>query len=334
MEVNLKRLAQELNLSISTVSRALKDSYEVSAETKKRVTALAKKLNYQPNPFATSLRAQSSKTIAVIVPDIANNFFSSAIVGIEEIAQQKGYHVLIYLTHESLQKEVEITRLLQSGRVDGILMSVSGETVAHDHLLELKSKQIPVVFFDRVVEALDVPTVTTDDYESSLKATQHLLDKGCKRIAYLQVSNKLSIGKKRLKGYQDALEKNNVAFDKGLVITGTSNSHDNEQAIKKLLTSPNAPCGVFASVESLAVSTYEVCRNEGIAIPDQLKVISFSNLATAGLLAPSLTTVTQPAFEIGMEAAKILFRLLKKNTFPPEMETVIASELVERMSTS
>jgi LacI family transcriptional regulator len=334
MEVNIKRLAEELNLSIATVSRALRDSHEVNPETKKRVLQLAAKLNYQPNPFASSLRAQKSKTIGVIIPEVDNNFFSLAIKGIEDVAQEKGYHVLVYLTHENVIKEVEITRLLQGGRVDGILMSVSSETAHIEHLLELQKKNIPIVFFDRVCEALDPPKVTTDDYESGFKATEHLVESGCKRIAFLQISNNLSIGRKRFKGYTDALEKNQLSFDESLLIVGTKNEVENYAAIKQMLTSANPPDGVFASVESLAITTYYVCKEIERKIPSHVKIISFSNLTTAALLAPSLTTITQPAYNIGKEAMTILFRLLKKNNYPYKKHVVLSSTLIKRDSTS
>jgi LacI family transcriptional regulator len=333
MGINLKELAQELNLSIATVSRALRDSHEVSDKTKKRVLALAEKLNYYPNPFASSLRAQKSKTIAVIIPEIDNNFFSLAIKGIEEIAQLRDYHVLIYLSHENAQREIAITRHLQNGRVDGILMSASSETNNVDHLLRLQEKKIPLVFFDRVCEGLNSPKVTTDDYESGFNATAHLIDKGCKRIAYLQVSKTSSIGKNRFKGYVDALKKNKILFDQSLVLFDKYDHELNYQMIKDLLTTKIPPDGIFASVESLAITTYYVCNDIGLHIPDNLKIISFSNLTTAPLLCPSLTTITQPAFNIGKEAATILFRLLKKNSYYLEKDIVLSSTLIQRRST-
>ncbi|HUS01809.1 MAG TPA: LacI family DNA-binding transcriptional regulator [Chitinophagaceae bacterium] len=333
MAITLKRLAKELNLSIATISRALRDSHEVSDETKRKVFALAEKLNYHPNPFASSLRAHKSKTIAVIIPEIDNNFFSLAIKGIEEIAQQQGYHVLIYLTHESVQKEISFTRHLQSGRVDGILMSVSSETNNVSHLLELKEKNIPIVFFDRVCEMLDSPKVTTDDYESAKNATEHLIENGCKRIAYLQLSKTLSIGKNRLKGYVDALQKNKITFDQELILDAKSSTDENYDLIKNLLTSKNPPDGIFASVESLAVIAYYVCKDLHISIPGNIKIISFSNLTTAPLLSPSLTTVTQPAFNMGKEAATILFQLLKKNSFILKKNIILSSSLIKRDST-
>lgn len=331
MTVNLKILAKQLNLSIATVSRAMKDSHEVSLETKQRVWDLAEKLNYQPNPYASSLRGQKSHTIAVVIPEIANNFFSLAINGIEEVAQVNDYHVLIYLTHDNFEKEKSISRHLQSGRVDGILMSVSSESNCGDHLRELNRK-IPMVFFDRVCEEIDTPKVITDDFESGYEATKHLIENGCKRIAFLQISDSLSIGKKRKAGYTHALEEFKIKIDEKIILSRSENESENYGAIKKLVTKKNPPDGIFASTENLAITTYEVCKELGISIPEKLKVIGFSNLPTAPLLKPSLSTITQPAFEIGKQATLMLFDLLKKKSFR-NRNLVLKSSLIDRDST-
>lgn len=331
--VNLKILAEKLNVSVSTVSRALSDSYEISEETKKKVMELAKELNYRPNPYATSLRKQKSRTIAVIIPEIANNFFSIAINGIEEIAQEKGYHVLIYLTHENHLKETSIIKQL-IGRVDGILMSMATETNDISHITELKEHNIPIVFFDRVCEKINTVKVTTDDFDSGFKATQHLIDQGCKKIAYLSVSLNLSIDQKRMQGYQKALEVNNLPADDNPLVSCSANDEENFLTIKNLLTSDNRPDAIFASVERLAITAYLVCRELKLSIPADIKVLGFSNLQTAPLLDPALTTITQPAFQMGKEAAIALFGALKRNIAELEDEKIIlSSTLIERQST-
>jgi len=332
--MNLKQLAKLLGLSISTVSKALRDSHEISAATKLKVLEKAKELNYQANPFASSLRKQKSKTIALVIPEIANNFFTLAINGIEAIAQEKGYHVLIYLTHELMQKEIAITKLLQSGRVDGILLSVSSHTSDIAHLEELRENGIPLVFFDRVIDSIDAPKVTTDDYNSGFRATEHLVERGCKRIAFLSLSDTLSITNKRMNGYLDALKKHSIRHDENLLLHCNTDEQKNKEAIRKLLKRKNKPDCIFASVEMLALNTYEVCSELGLTIPGDVKVLSFSNLKTASLLSPSLTTITQPAYEIGREAASILFKLIEKKGFNFILEkTVLKSALIERDST-
>jgi len=332
--MNLKQLAKELNLSISAVSKALRDSHEISAVTKAAVIAKAKELNYQVNPFASSLRKQKSKTIAVLVPEVANNFFSLAINGIESIAQERGYHVLIYLTHEDMQKEISITKLLQNGRVDGIMMSLSSQTSNIIHLEELKEKQIPLVLFDRVADNIDCPKINTDDYKSSYRATEHLIENGCKNIAFLSISNHLSISNKRMNGYADAIKTNGLSFENNLIIECSNDEAENKSILKKLLKSKKRPEAIFASVEKLALNAYEVCKELKLNIPNDVKVIGFSNLQTASLLHPSLTTITQPAYEMGREAASILFKIIEKRGYNLIMEkTTLKSEIIFREST-
>ena len=330
-KVNIQRLADELNLSIATVSRALRDSYQIRPETKKKVWDLARKLNYQPNPFASGLREQKSKNIAVIFPELANNFFSLAINGIEEIARQKGYQVLIYLTHESAENEMGFVNGLANGRVDGLLISLSSETGNYDHILEL-NKRLPVILFDRVCESEDMLNVTTDDYESSYKATLHLIEKGCKKIMYLLALKNLLAGKMRLKGYRDALTYSHVSLDEKLIIDCDRDEKENYRIIKEAVAAQK-PDGILSSIEKLGTVCYHVANDLKLSIPEQIKIVSFSNLEIASLLNPSLTTITQPAFDIGKEAANILFQLLDKKK-PVTESKMIASMLIERDSTS
>ena len=332
--VNLKKLAEELNLAISTVSRALRDSHEISQETKDRVKALAVKLGFQPNPHASSLRQNKSRTIAVIVPEIQNNFFAQAMHGIEDVAKEKGYHVLIYLTHEDGLREKEILNLLRSGRVDGLMISVSNTTTSFEHLEAWKNSGMPLVFFDRVYENIKVPQITTDDAEASFKATELLLKRGCKKIAFLSLANSLSISIRRKSGYEKALKKYNLT-DNSLTIECSQDDESNREKIRKLLQSSDKPDGIFACVEKFAVNTYEVCYELKIRIPEQLKVISFSNLSAAALFNPPLSTIVQPAYEIGKEAASILFNVVeKKILLTKENKLTIPSYIIERKSTS
>jgi LacI family transcriptional regulator len=332
--MNLKQLAKELNLSISTVSKALRDSHEIGISTKSTVLAKAKELNYQVNPFASSLRKQKSNTIAVVIPEVVNGFFGRVINGVESIAQEKGYHVLIYLTHENMQKEVAISQLLQNGRVDGIMMSLSEQTTDTTHLEALKAKEIPLVFFDRIPEHIDSPKVTTDDVNCGIVATEHLIENGCKRIAYLSMSQNLSISHTRLSGYLEALKRNKMKEDNSLIVYCTGEEEQKSDSVRKLLKRKNRPDGIFASVEKLAITTYEMCGELGLKIPEDIKIITLSNSYMAGLLNPSLTTIIQPAYEIGREAAAILFKMVEKRRHHFLLErTVLNSKLVARNST-
>src|SRR5689334_7909982 len=227
--INLKKLAEQLNLSVSTVSKAFRNSYDINPKTRERILTLARELNYQPNPLASSLRTQKSRTIAVILPEIANNFFTQAINGIESVAQEYGYHVLIYLTHEDPEKEVDFTHHLQSGRVDGLLMSLSGAPRKSGHLDQLREKGIPVVFFDRIYEESTTTKVTTNDYESGYEATRHLIEQGCKKILHLTISHTLSISVKRMEGFIQALKDYGMEFNKKFIVNCPNNSEKDEQ---------------------------------------------------------------------------------------------------------
>jgi LacI family transcriptional regulator len=329
--INLKELALALNLSTATVSRALRDSHEISPETKKKVLELAKKLNYEPNPAASNLRSNKTKTIAVIIPEITNNFFSQAINGIEEIARTHDYHVLIYQTHENSELEIAFMRRLLSGRVDGILISVASETNNNQDFKDIIN-QLPVVFFDRVNENIDAVKVTTDDYESTYNATCHLIERGCRKIAYLMALNNLSTGKKRFEGYRAALTDNSIAINEALILTDSNNEDENCAQIKKLLVNEQ-PDSIITSIENLALPCYYACKDLNLNIPRDIKIISFSNLKTAPLLNPSLSTITQPAFEMGKEAASILFKILNKKYFEPNGTLILKSTIIKREST-
>lgn len=333
MSVNLKQLAKALNLAPSTVSRALRDSHEISPDTKERVKKLAAELGFEPNPFASSLRQSKSKTIAVIVPEIENNFFSQAMNGIELVAQQKGYHVLIYITHENFEREKSILQLLRNGRVDGLLISVSNNTKDFSHIDDYVHAGVPLVSFDRVYESAAIPSVTTDDVTAAKKATEHLLAAGCNHIAFLSLAEGLSISSRRKQGMQDALKKHRQASS--TVIECSNDDETNRALIRTLLQKKQRPDGIFAAVEKLAVNAYEVCHELKITVPGKLKIVSFSNSASTALFDPPLSTIVQPAREIGEEAAKILFKLIdKKVLVPSEKKQILPSFINARRSSS
>src|SRR5476649_1387714 len=310
--INLKILAKKLNISTSTISRAFNGSTDINKETRERILAYAKEHNFLPNHYASNLRDKKSRTIAVIVPEIVNEFFAQAINGIEEVARKKGFYILLYRTDDVFEKEVSFVNYLNNGKADGIIMSVSGEANDHNYLRKLEQKNIPVVFFDRVYEDIEAAKVTTNDYDSSFAATEHLIETGCRRIAYLVVNKSISIGKVRMQGYVDALQKHDIAFDDGLVVDCSNDEKVNYTILKKVLEEIK-PDGIFSSVERLAFATYYVCNDIGVNIPGDLKIISFSSLGIAPLMCPALSTITQPAFEMGIKAATLLFDELEKN---------------------
>lgn len=332
--ITIKMLAKQLNLSTAAVSKALRDSHEISSVTKQRVLDLANQLNYVPHPYAGSLREKKSKTIAVVIPEVADSFFSLALNGIETIAIENGYHSLIYLTHENLEREVEIMKTLESGRVDGVIMSVSMKTSSYEHIKSIQ-KMVPLVFFDRICEVIDTAKVTTNDYDCGYEVTKHLIDRGCKRIALLSVSDSLSISSKRMQGYQQALADYKMDPDCCQVIDFNEDLTKNHELLTNVLSSKERPDGIIATVSKMTTDLYMVCMELGIRIPQDIKVVCFSNDATAAILNPSLSTITQPAFEMGKKAAEILFRSLKKNfLITNEESVVIPSQLIVRNSSA
>ena len=330
----IKVLAKELGLAVSTVSKALRDSHEISQDTKDKVLKLAAKLNYIPNPYASSLRRQKSRTIAVVIPEVADSFFSIAINGIEEVAREKGYHVLIYLTHESLQRETEILNEFKSGRVDGLLISVTRDTCSGTHITEAIEAGLPVVFFDRMCEDIKAARVLTDDYESCYQATRLLLEKGCKKPAYLSISPNLSINQKREAGFLAAIQEAGLETEYNPIVNCDGPDEKITGQLLQLLRPENRPDGIIASVEKLVPPVYFACKELQIRIPDEIRLIGFTNLTASPILNPSLTTVTQPAFEIGKTAAALLFKGIEKTSFDLSREKlVIPSQLQLRDST-
>jgi len=331
--MNIKTLAGQLGISVSTVSKALNDSHEISAETKRKVLDLAALLNYTPNAYAGSLRNKKSNNIAVVLPEVADSFFSQAINGIESVAQEKGYHVIVYLTHEKQHKEQSILNDFRSGRVDGVLMSLSCETTSNDHIFRLQDKNIPLVFFDRVPDGITAAKIVTDDFESAYKATAQLIAKGCQRIAFLSLSDKLSIINHRLEGFKKALNDNGTPFDERMLVNCSSDEQQSDHALTALLSQTDRPDGVVASAEKTATELYSICNQMGLHIPADIKVIAFSSLPIAALLHPPLATIVQPAFEMGKVAATLLFKALEKPHFNLAKEyVVVPSVLVERLS--
>ena len=269
----------------------------------------------------------------MVVPEVANNFFSRVFSGIESITLANNYHVLIYLTHESYEKEVSFIHHLKNGRVDGVIMSLSSHTKNFDHILSLQAADIPVIFFDRICEEIDTAKITTNDFESSYAATNLLIHSGCKRIAHLTTSLHLTTTQKRRDGYLAACRESNLPIEPELLIHENT-EEETEKKLTALLSSEHGADGVFAAVEKLSLITYKVSKVLNIAIPDQLKLIAFANTESANYFSPSLTTIVQPAFEIGREAASILMNHLEKKRLPiPNSIIPIAATIIERDST-
>ena len=336
--VTIKDIAKALGLSTSTVSRALRDSYEISPETKQLVLDYARQINYRPNPIALSLKVRRSLSIGVIVSEIANSFFSQIINGIESVAYSKGYNVIITQTRESYEREVLNMDFLSSRSVDGFLISVSAETQDYSHITDLYERGLPIVFVDRVVKSINTYMVIADNYKSAYDATTHLIKNGYKRIAHLANSAYLSITEERTRGYRQALEDAKIPFREDYLKHcphGGMIYDEVDSAMNDLMALKQKPNAIFASADKLTTNCMRYCRAKGITIPDDLAVVGFSNLDLTDLLSPSLTVVRQPCFDMGALAAELLIKMIESKRPPTEFETrMLPAELYIRESSA
>ncbi|MPR35208.1 LacI family DNA-binding transcriptional regulator [Salmonirosea aquatica] len=307
--ITIKDIARALDLSTSTVSRALRDSYEISPETKRLVLDYAKQFNYRPNQIARSLKENRSRIIGVIVPQIANNFFSEVINGIEAAAYLRGYYVFIFQSHESYERELVTLRQAIDRKADGLLISLSSSTSDVSLLQSLQEKKLPIVLFDRVSAELDVPCVTSDNFGGAFAATEHLIETGRRRIAHITIPSYISITQERLAGYRAALERYGLGYDENLVRYTDFGQTDVGPVINDLLT--QAPDAFLAASDRLAISCLAALKKRNIAIPETVSLVGFTNTPVADLLDPALSAVEQPALEIGRMAAQQLIDLIE-----------------------
>jgi LacI family transcriptional regulator len=335
-KATLKQIAKELNVSVSTVSKALNDSPEISEITKVRIKEYAKLKNYKPNVIGLNLKNRKTKTIGVIIPNILNSFFAKVFSGIEKVADEKGYNVITCISNESLEKEINTLEMLSNGTIDGFILSVSEEAQKlqeFNHFKEIINEGTPIVMFDRITAEVECDKVIVDDFDSALNATQHLINLGCKNIALFSSVDNLSVGKLRVEGYLKALENNNIAVNTNLILRA-----DSEDDLKDKIESvfdTNKIDGIFALDENDSVLALRIGLKKGYNIPEDLSIIGFADgILASRRLSPSLTTVSQHGPEIGEAAAKLLIeRLESKEEVNPYKTTVIKTELREREST-
>lgn len=331
-QVTLLELAKRLNLSPSTVSRALNDRHRISENTRSRVKALAEELEYQPNPSAKSLRESKTYSLGVLVPEIAHNFFATTISGIEKAALAAGYNIMICQSHESYEREKAISYALLSSRVDGLLVCPSGETQDFKHFATFLRKDIPVVFFDRISMSFQGSKVVVNDFEGALSAVEYLIKTGCRRIAHLAGPAPLSNSTERLNGYMAALDKYDIPDDDTLIRHCEMSREHTMKITEELLTMPNRPDGIFTFNDNIAYDVIRVIKKMGLKIPDDISVVGFSDQPLSEMIEPALTTVAQPAFHIGEVAVKLMFEQLNGEDVPFRTE-VLATQLIVRDST-
>lgn len=351
-KVTLKQIARELDVSISTVSKALRNSKEISEDTRQKVQAFAKLYNYRPNNIALSLKNRKTNTIGVIIPEIVHHFFSKVIRGIEKVANSRGYNVIIGLSNESFAKEVINMDMLANGSIDGFILSISKETLLkqdYHHFNEIIDQGMPIVMFDRVVSEINCDKVIVDDVKGSKKAVQKLVSNGCKSIAIITTKDYVSVGKLRTQGYLEALQENNIQSNSNLIlkIDVELDAEDHLDALEKeidqFFKNNQYIDGVFAVNELYAITAMKVVRSLGLNIPDDVQLIGFTDGVLSKHATPSLTTVSQHAQQMGEKAADLLINRLEldiENEDENEEEEehyqtlVIETELIERHSTN
>lgn len=331
-QVTIKDIAEKLNVSPSTVSRSLKDHPDISVKTRNAVKELAKLLGYKPNLIALHLKNSRTNTIGLLVPEIEHHFFSRIINGVEEVAYQNNYNVLIVQSNESYLREVLNTQTLLGNRVDGMLASFSKETKDFSHFQQLIDNEIPLVFYDRAVDELQADVVVVDDYSGAYNAVTHLIKRGCRRIAFYSAPQHLLLGKDRLQGYTDAIKHNNIEFNKDLVYS--CDTFDSAVKISQsILKKVDRPDGVFAVNDLTAIGVMKAAKKLGIKIPEELKVVGFENSNKASICDPELTSVDQFGYHLGKKAMDILLGRIKSNISRYEpIKHVIKTKLIVRGS--
>ena len=335
-KITLKKIAKEFDVSISTVSKALKDSREISKDVKEKIQAFAKFYHYKPNSLALNLRNQKTKTIGIIIPQIVHHFFTKVISGIEFVANKNGYNVMICMSMDSYEKEVLNLDMLANGVVDGIIVSVAKETEEkkdYAHFKGLINNGIPLVLFDRVIDEIQCNKVLTNDVDGGYLATKHLINIGCKRIAILTTPNFVTVGNQRLEGYKNALKNCNITFDEDLVII-IDEEHSIEDQITELFSLENPPDGVFGVNEIYAAICMKIANKKGLRIPEDISILGFTDGLISQYTTPSLSTVAQHGYHIGQKSAELLLNEIEFQDADYQYKTkVIETDLILREST-
>jgi len=332
--ITITDIAKKLGISASTVSRALSGHPDVKESTKKQVLKLVNEYNFKLNPIAQSLKSNKTTIIGVIVPEIKHDFFSSAISGIEEVAYNCGYTIIVCQSNESYEREVINTNSMIQQRVAGVIASISQNTTSSAHFKSVVDHGMPLVFFDRASEDITASKVIIDNAKGACKATDHLIDKGYKKIAHLAGPQTLEICRERLKGYRQALKERNLIVEEELIQFRGLDEIDGYTSMDKLLSLNNTPDAIFAVNATVAIGAYQRIREAGLKIPSQIGIVGFSNNKMMTLVDPPMTAVGQPSFEMGKKAAEILIETIEseKKSVKPKL-LILDTELIIRGST-
>lgn len=331
-QVTIKDLARRLNVSVSTVSRALRNATDINPQTKRSVLELAAELSYEPNVMAQGLVKKKTKIIGVVVPAIHSNYFSDALSGMTEVANAHDYHLMFCQSNEDAVQETRSIKKLLACHVDGLLISVSKDTKSTTEFEKVKQLGVPIVMFDRIIPEFDCSKVIVDEYEGAFKAVEHLIKKGCKRIAHLAGPVNASVSANRMKGYLDALKQYGLPANDKLIFRCNAFEEDALQAIKKILNTRPMPDGIFFINDLSAISAIKYMQKKRIDIPGEIKVAGFNDDPVSAVVQPSLTTVMQPSYEVGKLAIGILIDAILKPE-SAEQTITLRTKLVVRDST-
>ncbi len=330
--ITIKDIARELNISVSTVSRALADNPLVKPATREAVKELAKKYHYKPNFTALSLRSNKTNTLGIIIPELVHEFFSLVIRGVEDFAYANGYNVLISSTHESYEREVIDTKTMLNGRIDGLLACISKETSDYDHFKEFVDRGIPLVFYDCICNEIKAPKVVIDDFNAGYMAAKHLIDQGCKNIAYVGGPINLLINKNRFGGYQKALSEAGLNTHDDWIIHCKTMDYEGGLSDTKDLIKSKQIDGLFAATDMLAIAAIKNIKAEGFRVPEDIAVVGFSNWTIGQVYEPSLTTISQPGYEMGQKAAELIIKQIDNPDVEFDDTVVLNTELLVRES--
>jgi LacI family transcriptional regulator len=329
----IKDIAKRLNISLSTVSRAMRNAPDVNADTKRAVLALSDELNYQPNKLALSLKQKQTHNIAVIVPNL-DYVLSTMVKGIDEVALEAGYTVMVCQSNESFGREIVNTRRMMDSLVDGFIISVSSETKVFDHFKKILDKKLPMVVFDRVTPFLKAPGVRIDNEDGGFQATEHLIEQGYKRIAILAGPKNLGISNQRLDGYLKALKKHGMKPEDDLIINCDFNQHYAYLATQELLNMKKRPDAIFTISDRMAIGAMLAIKEKGLNMPTDIGLVGFNNEPVVSLVSPGISSVDQPAFELGKLAAKLFIETVHQDKDMSDVEEVLKPKLIIRESSS
>jgi LacI family transcriptional regulator len=331
--VTIKDIAKNLNISVATVSRALRNTYDVNKETRDKVLAAAAQMNYKPNYNAMGLVNGRSHNIGIIIPFITNYYFSTVITGIQEVAFSKGYNIILFVTNDSPERELSIIQNLSVSNLDGLLVTTSSDSDCCDHFQKVINQHIPVVFFDRVPNKIKTSKVMQDDFYGSLAAVEHLVERGYRRIAHIAGPKGLVFTEKRLQGYLAGLQKHGLPIrEEWIIHSGFSRECGVEDTLR-LLDLDQRPDAIFAVNDGKAIGAMLVLKENNIPIGRGIGVIGFTNDPMSAIISPSLTTVAEPALEIGKKSCELLVKHITKKNFISE-EVIIPCRLIVRESTA